>query len=77
MAIVERALCDMCGADKDVHPVLVVWGGKKGHPWEADLCGSCYRDAFGVLERKSRRAVRSNVRPQHRMKKLDEDSFSV
>lgn len=75
MAMVARALCDVCGTELDVQTVTVVYGRRT--PWEADICATDFKDRFGVLERKSRRATRSNVRPQHRMTKLDEHSFSL
>lgn len=77
MARVQRALCDICGGEKDVHLITVVYEGDKANPWEADLCEKDYRSLFGDLMKKSRRAGKSNVRPQHRMEKLDDSKFSL
>ena len=77
MARVQTALCDVCGTPNDVHVIMVSWGGKRSHPWEADLCEDCYEKRVGDLFAKSRRAGKSNVRPQHRMEKLDDTKFSV
>ncbi len=41
------------------------------------MCAVHFKELFGVLERKGRRATRSNVRPQHRMAKLPENAFSL
>jgi len=75
MAMVARALCDVCGTGRDVQTVTVVYGRRT--PWEADVCAAHFKELFGVLERKGRRATRSNVRPQHRMAKLPENAFSL
>lgn len=77
MARVQKALCDVCGTDKNVHVISVVWEGKRTHPWEADLCETHYMERLGDLIAKSRRAEKSNLRPQHRMEKLDESKFSI
>lgn len=71
MARVQTALCDICGTNKDVKVVTVAWEGKRTSPWEADICDGCYQSRFGDLAAKARRAGRSNVRPQHRMEKLE------
>lgn len=75
MAIVPRSLCDVCGTDQSVKVVTVVLAGRP--PWEADICDLHYEELFGVLSRKGRRASKSNVRPQHKFEKLDENAFSV
>ena len=75
MAMVARAQCDICRTEDDVQTVTVVYGRRT--PWEADVCAAHFKELFGVLERKGRRATRSNVRPQHRMAKLDEHAFSL
>lgn len=75
MAQVLRALCDICGTDEDVETITVVYGGQA--PWEADVCASHYQERFADLAKKGRRATRSNVRPQHRMGKLDAKEFSL
>ena len=75
MARVQRALCDICGGERDVELITVVYD--KEAPWEADICAKDYRDLLGGLMKKSRRAGKSNVRPQHRMEKLDDSQFSL
>lgn len=77
MARVQRALCDICGGEKNVELITVVYDGDKANPWEADICAKDYRDLLGGLMKKSRRAGKSNVRPQHRMEKLDDSKFSL
>lgn len=77
MARVQKALCDVCGTEDDVHVITVVWDGKKSQPWEADLCEKHYQERLGDLIKKSRKAGRSNLRPQHRMEKLDDTKFSL
>jgi hypothetical protein len=75
MATVPRVLCDKCGSDRDVDVVTVVFGRRP--PWEADLCAADYDHLFGVLQRKGRRATKSNVRPQHRFEKLGDDKITL
>ena len=41
------------------------------------MCAVHFKELFGVLERKGRRATRSNVRPQIRMAKLPENAFTL
>ena len=69
-----RRLCDLCLDDKDVDTITVSYGK---NPWEADLCAKHYKELFSLLQSKGRRATRSNVRPQHRFQKLDENAFTV
>ena len=76
MAQVMRALCDVCGTDKAVAKLTVVWDGDR-YPWEADICPDCYLEKCGTLRGKSRRAGRSNVRPQHKFEKIDDDKFEL
>jgi hypothetical protein len=76
VALVQRALCDVCGTDKAVSRVTVVWDGDRS-PWEADICPDCYQSRFADLIKVSRRAGRSNVRQQHRFEKIEDDTFNV
>ena len=76
MAQVMRALCDVCGTDKAVSRITVVWDGDR-QPWEADICPDCYLVKCGDLKGKGRRAGRSNVRSPHKFEKLHDDKFEL
>ena len=75
MATVPRVLCDLCSSETDVRLVTVALSGRP--PFEADICVPCFDDRFGPLARKGRKATRSNVRPQHSFRKLDDEQISL
>jgi hypothetical protein len=75
MATLPRIVCDICRSDRDVSLLTVVLEGRR--PWEADICTACYEDVLGPLSRKGRNASKSNVRPQHKMEKLDESLITL
>lgn len=70
MATVQVTRCDVCGSDKQVDKLVVVYHYRKGRPWEVDICASCYEDRFGDVIKKGRRPEINNVRPQHKFKKI-------
>ena len=63
--------CDVCQSSENVAPITVVRSHGKGDPWEADICEVCYQQRFGDLEAFKRRPMKSNIRPQHRFKKVE------
>ncbi|MHB1098510.1 MAG: hypothetical protein ACYCZR_03030 [Burkholderiales bacterium] len=63
MAVESITRCDSpdCGSTETVGPVTVVRGRKA---WEVDLCDDDYDYWFGELQKVSRKATRTNVKPR-------------
>ncbi len=71
MGVAKRVFCDLCRGEQGVAPMVVVRDYGKREPWEVDICEDCYLTNFAELRKVSRRPMVSNVRPQHRFRKIE------
>jgi len=72
LATEQVTRCDVGGkCDGPVSLLTVVFEQGRTRPWEVDLCSKHYRELFGDLVKRGRKATMTGIAPRHRVAKTE------